>query len=290
MSAVTLSLSAVVITVRQQTPQLLYAPRDDRQIALPAAPLTLAHSTFERGIRAIVQAQTSVSVGYAEQLYTFGDLARTANSAERAVNTAYLALVREDIAAQHGQWLDLYSFLPWEDRRIGIAESRILPALSLWASGQRERLDRVAIAFGLHGSVWDSERVLERYELLWEAALLPESGTADELAQTGRAMADDSRRILATALGRLRGKLKYRPVIFELLPAYFTLRKLQHTTEALLGRALHTQNFRRLVEQGGLVEALGTQQLEARGRPAELFRFRPQVFRERPAPGVRLAV
>jgi hypothetical protein len=99
-------------------------------------------------------------------------------------------------------------------------------------------------------------------------------------------MALDHRRILATALGRLRGKIRYRPVVFELLPAAFTLLQLQRTVEALAGLRLHKQNFRRLVETAGLVE--GTGQIESRtgGRPAELFRFRREVLRERLAPGV----
>jgi len=52
---------------------------------------------------------------------------------------------------------------------------------------------------------------------------------------------------MATAMGRLRAKLKYRPVIFELLPPEFTLTELQRTVEAISGRHLHKQNFRRLV-------------------------------------------
>ena len=101
-------------------------------------------------------------------------------------------------------------------------------------------------------------------------------------------MALDHRRILATALGRLRGKLRYRPVVFELLPPTFTLLQLQRVVEALAGVGLHKQNFRRLVETGGLVEGTGRQDLATGGRPAELFRFRRDVLRERPAPGVGL--
>ena len=67
----------------------------------------------------------------------------------------------------------------------------------------------------------------------------------------------DHRRILATALARLRGKLQYRPVVFELLPPGFTLLQLQRLVEALAGVRLHKQNFRRLVERGGLVEGTG---------------------------------
>jgi hypothetical protein len=98
----------------------------------------------------------------------------------------------------------------------------------------------------------------------------------------------DHRRILATALGRLRGKIRYRPVVFELLAPTFTLLQLQRVVEALAGVPLHKQNFRRLVEKGGLVEGTGQHELATGGRPAELFHFRRDVLRERPAPGVGL--
>jgi hypothetical protein len=101
-------------------------------------------------------------------------------------------------------------------------------------------------------------------------------------------MAADHRRILATAIGRLRGKIKYRPVVFELMPPSFTLLQLQRTVEALSGVRLHKQNFRRLVEHQGLVEETGGISAETGGRPARLVRFRRAVVLERPAPGLRL--
>ena len=106
---------------------------------------------------------------------------------------------------------------------------------------------------------------------------------------TGHEMAFDHRRIVATALGRIRAKIKYRPVIFELVPETFTLLQLQRAVESLAGVRLHKQNFRRLVEQGGLVEGTGKRvRSSTGGRPAELFRFRREVLLERPAPGVGL--
>jgi hypothetical protein len=106
----------------------------------------------------------------------------------------------------------------------------------------------------------------------------------------GRAMHTDNRRILATAIGRLRGKAKYRPVIFELLPETFTLLALQQAVEAIAGVHLHKQNFRRLVLNGGLVETTGRQARQDKGRPAALFRFRREVLRERTATGVGIPI
>src|SRR5258705_7183739 len=95
----------------------------------------------------------------------------------------------------------------------------------------------------------------------------------------------DHRRIVATAMGRLRAKLKYRPVVFELLPPEFTLTELQRTVEAISGRHLHKQNFRRLVETGALVEPTGVMSTQTGGPPAPLFFLRPAVLQERPPPG-----
>jgi hypothetical protein len=96
----------------------------------------------------------------------------------------------------------------------------------------------------------------------------------------------DHRRILATAITRLRAKLKYRPVVFELMPREFTLTELQRTVEAISGRHLHKQNFRRIVETAALVEPTGETSTTG-GRPAARFRFRREVLAERPAPGLR---
>ena len=59
------------------------------------------------------------------------------------------------------------------------------------------------------------------------------------------------------AIARLRAKIKYRPVVFELLPSTFTMLELQQAIEALAGQTLHKPNFRRLIEQQDLVEETG---------------------------------
>jgi hypothetical protein len=158
-------------------------------------------------------------------------------------------------------------------------------------AARRARRVRAAVSFGVEGGQWDGERVLERYELLYELGLVAESargGAGGGTAACGPEMAFDHRRILATAVGRIRAKIRYRPVVFELVSDEFTLLQLQRAVEALAGLRLHKQNFRRLVEQGGLVEGTGRRDHHTGGRPAELFRFRREVLLERPAPGVGL--
>ena len=105
---------------------------------------------------------------------------------------------------------------------------------------------------------------------------------------TGMPMRHDHRRILATGIARLRAKIKYRPVVFELMPPHFTLLQLQRAVEALAGQNLHKQNFRRLIDQQGLVEETGAISAETGGRPAKLFRFRQSVLLERAVGGSKL--
>ena len=151
---------------------------------------------------------------------------------------------------------------------------------------------RLQQAFGVPDKTWNDEFVLDRYELMYEAGLVWEAcadGRQKEKisAQNGIAMQLDHRRILATAMSRLRAKLKYRPVVFELMPSAFTLTHVQKTTEAILGAVLHKQNFRRQLAKNELVEPTGKMS-KARGRPAELFKFKHDESQSTNLPGLRI--
>lgn len=315
-----IGLDAVIVAVTDEVPRVLTVTGARHQLAtssgrspldaLPFGPLDPQRDvTLERALRGWVAAQTGLDLGYVEQLYTFGDRYRDPaerTGGPRVISVAYLALIAERPPAGPGApgWRSIYDYLPWEDWRAGrpwLIGELIEPALRHWVEvaplrpGFPDPHERIEITFGLGGAPWDPERVLERYELLFEAELVEESrrrrlrdGTVAPQVLPGRPMAQDHRRILATALGRLRGKIRYRPVVFEMLPATFTLLQLQRLVEALSGVQLHKQNFRRLVEQAGLVEGTGRFRAATGGRPAELFRFRREVLRERPAPGVGL--
>ena len=101
-------------------------------------------------------------------------------------------------------------------------------------------------------------------------------------------MISDHRRMLATAIGRLRGKLKYRPIIFEMTPSAFTLLSLQRTVEAIVGFEFHKQNFRRSVEKSGFVKPTGETSQEAGGRPAALFCVDREGLRNHGATGLTI--
>ncbi len=286
---VAMTLDAVIVAVSNGQPRLLVVDRGGAAPALPSGPLdTERDATLELGMRRVIRAQTGIEVGYVDQLYTFGDRERGwATGRDRTVSVAYLALVKETEPPLEARWIDVYDLLPWEDQRRPSDAARaaeVRSGLARWAADDGPHHERIALTFG---PPWDGIRVLERYELLFEAGLVAERHPGlRHTDDSGRPLALDHRRIAATALGRLRGKLTYRPVVFELLPETFRLLDLQRTVEALAGVALHKQNFRRLVERSGLVEGTGERSTGAAGRPAELFRYRPSVQLERPRPGV----
>ena len=258
--------------------------------ALPAGPYESGHRSLQAGLREWVERQTHHPLGYVEQLYTFADRDRTARAGQHVISISYLGLTREAPADNvQGQWCDWYAYFPWEDRRCGtpdIITAAITPRLLGWARDDFQLRQRCALNFGLDGQAWNEDLVLQRYELLFEAGLLPEAGATAPLA--GHAMLFDHRRILATAIARLRAKIKYRPVVFELMPPTFTLLQLQRCVEAIAGRLVHKPNFRRLMEQQELVEETGETSTETGGRPAKLFRFRREVLAERAVAGTKL--
>lgn len=306
---VAITLNAVLAAVADKRPMALCVRAGDA-VGLPYGPFDPErHRTFEIGVREWVTRQTQMQLGYIEQLYTFGDKGREASgalksdaaSSNRVVSVGYLALAAETapVRAVGADWRDWYHFFPWEDWRNGEPSSlgeHILPALEAWArDGARrdEKRARIAAAFGLGGADWDDARALDRFELMYEAGIVAEAARDRGVAlsegfATGRPMLADHRRILATAIGRLRGKLRYRPILFELAPPTFTLLALQQIAEAVVGFTFHKQNFRRGIERSGMVERTGAATQQAGGRPAALFRVNPRGMRAHAMDGLAI--
>ena len=272
-----IELSAVVVTVKDNDACVLclsLAPGPGPAYALPSGPfLPHNHRTFDLALRAFVQDQTGFNIGYVEQLYSFGDDGRQALLADlstgiRAISVGYLALTpSSDFTARiKAAWVPFERFFPWEDWRApggNVALDKLRPALDAWCHRMAGdeftlRQRRVETLFPHDFSHWNEERVLDRYELLYDAGLVAEAIDATDTpasssgalkhSEAGAPMASDHRRIVATGLSRLRGKLKYRPIIFELMPEMFTLLDLQRSLEAISGIRLHKQNFRRSLE------------------------------------------
>jgi hypothetical protein len=300
--AVTVALTTAILAVRAGEPVVAIVPaQHTREEALPSGPYCpRSHRTLEGSVGAWVRAQTGVEVGFLQQLCAFAESTESGQVQEPTVSVSYLALVGPGQCSDRTQasWRSWYAFFPWEDWRLGKPDclSEILSRLEAWvsqaggpyvATAPAECRRRIRVAFGAAGVGWDEEKVLDRYELLREAGVIS-VGATPPLPRLVHPLAVDHATVLARAIGELRRAVKCRPVVFELMPEELTLFELQKTVEAVLGPHLHKQNFRRMVEGGGLVEPTGEHRLRTGGRPARLYRFRRDVLWERAAPGVRV--
>ena len=204
-----IGLTAAIVAVEADEPRILVAA--DRQgeprAGLPFGPFDpLAHRTFEIGLRAWVEAQTALNVGYVEQLYTFGDRGRHArpdDTGTHMVSVGYLALTRH-VRQRRGAPRSRRGLEPWYRFFPGRTGATAGPASSTrpscrrwaWASSRKSepprplgRRERLRLCFGVDGSPWDEEKVLDRYELLYEAGLV------EEARRDGREAACRARRL-----------------------------------------------------------------------------------------------
>ncbi len=320
----TTEVVAVLVAITDYTARVLTV---DQGKLLPNGPLMPLHRSLQAGVRQWVEEQTQQPLGYLEQLYTFVDTNRRNVDGHALVYVSYLGLVQEqETQTQQLQsqalWRDWYDYFPWENHLDGMPSmivDFIVPALLDWAGkakstvAQQRRRQRIELCWGLTEPLltnaestdmyassettidsvyerkeWVAEHVLLRYEMLYEAGLIPESPTyapspqknslpADWSQLIGMPMYYDHRRVIATAISRLRAKIEYRPLIFGLMPDVFTLSQLQQSVEALSGVRLHKQNFRRLLDSQNLVIETGQSSSAQRGRPAKLYRFRHDI-------------
>ena len=295
-------LSAVIIAVTNDEPIVRLVSAATGEARLPSADFDpREHGSLDEALRSSVLDETGLDLGHVEQLQAA--LCQPNGTARLSIGFLALAHATDDMSRTSStdtSWRSWYTHFPWEDWRRGkplILSNVVEPKLMAWIdqgnANAKHRHDCVRMLFGIDGGSWDEEKVLERFDLLAEAGLLADlrpqdtfnSGTKGHSAAPLRL---DHHRFLAMAMSRLRARIKYRPVIFDLMPPLFTLFELQRTVEAILGPHLHKQNFRRLVEHMGLVEPTDEVKTHTGGRPAKLFRFRSSVMLERCQPGVRV--
>jgi hypothetical protein len=301
--AIAINLAAAILGVRGSEPVVAALPAGNED-TLPCGPFRPGeHRTLEGGARAWVRSLGGIDVANLQQLHAETDMAPEHDAdSPHPVTVSYVALADPSQCNDRtrSMWRSWYAYFPWEDWRNGrpACLSHIIPRLHAWAaepnkpcySSVPDRERRVRIAFG-ETAGWNEEMVFERYQLLQEACLIG-SGASGQAQNGGprpaQTLASSHASILARAIGDLRRTVKFKPVVFELMQESFTLFELQRVVEAILGPHLHKQNFRRLIESCKLVEPVGEVRLRTGGRPARLFRFRPDVVLERSAPGVRL--
>ena len=207
---VVIGLSAVVVAIRDgEAAVLTVRPRDQTGggdlTGLPFGPFDPdGHRTFELALRAFVTEQTRFNLGYVEQLYTFGDRGRDAPLADlggdvaaRVISVGYLALAPAAVDTHFAgsEWRPWSRIFPWEDWRAGRphAFDAVEAALRVWAGNDLQKLARARLLFALDAAPWNEERVLERYELLYEAGLVQEAARDRGEAAPARAGAASPR-------------------------------------------------------------------------------------------------
>lgn len=153
----------------------------------------------------------------------------------------------------------------------------------LFTFGEPDRDPRTRIVSVAYYALVDLKRFSDLQVSLEDTVigrLVPAKGKASPEDLTFRgpggktlALAFDHAEILHTAVQRLRGKIDYAPIAFELLPETFTLFDLQKVHETVLGRKLNKDSFRRRLLASGQLEATGDIQQDVDHRPAALYRF-----------------
>ena len=152
----------------------------------------------------------------------------------------------------------------------------------LYSFGDPQRAPRMRVITVAYYALVDRRRfeaatrddlVIGRIDVPWEGET---GGAVDVLLERDGKTADlafDHAEILGTAVKRIRGKLDYTPIGFQLLGDTFTLLELQRVHETVLGRPLNKDSFRRRMLASGQLESAGEMQRHVDHRPAELYRF-----------------
>ena len=148
----------------------------------------------------------------------------------------------------------------------------------LYTFGRPDRDPRTRVISVAYYALVDAAR-LKPVKLTLASLRVPwkgeDGGPVEALDEGGRKLplAFDHAEMLGLVVQRLRGKLDYAPIGFELLPRQFTLRDLQTIHETILGRPLNKDSFRRRMLDSGLIAPTGKLEEDVGHRPAELYRF-----------------
>ncbi len=220
--------------------------------AIPGGFVEMDESLEEAAARELLE-ETQLSDIYMEQLYTFGDVGRDPRM--RVISVAYMALVpKEKLKPVAGddaakvRWFTVH----WEET---LAEGK--DGIRLWL--ESEDRDGIDLESGNEGIDGEEDSVMTGSEPI----CLEEED-----------IAFDHQKVIKTALQRMKNKIEYTDIAFELVGEKFTLTQLQMIYEAILGRELHKPNFRRSIAD----QVEKTEELETKcsNRPSYLYRKKKQ--------------
>lgn len=221
---------------------------DIHKWALPGGFVSMDEDLDTSAYRELAE-ETNVTNVYMEQLYTFGDVGRDKRT--RVISIAYMALIpRDNIRPIAGDDAEDVAWFSVEKIQVSDTGHEIVisnPELDL------RYVYTVDISFQKNGVV---------------SVPIPRIHATEE----NNRIAFDHIEMINTGIDRLRNKVEYMPIAFNLVPEKFTLNEIQKVYEVILGKKLVKQNFRKWVDK--FVEELDEKQEEVGHRPATLYRYR----------------
>lgn len=240
--------------------KLLLIKRGDHpclgQWALPGGFVDSQESLEEAALRELKE-ETNIGNIYMEQLYTWGDVDRDPRT--RIISASYLSLidssaleVKASDDADDAQWFTVTCRLQQEQKDVTARGYILQQYFRLSLSNHQDRLQAVVkITKTVEGKVTKISR---------------------EIVESG-GIAFDHAKIIAYGVERLRNKIEYADIAFNMMPELFTLTELQQVYEVILDKELLKANFRRKI--AGLVIETNEYTKDAGHRPSKLYRFNP---------------
>ncbi|NQX66181.1 NUDIX hydrolase [Paenibacillus alba] len=226
------------------------------QWALPGGFVTQTESLDEAALREL-KTETNVDEVYMEQLYTWGDVSRDPRT--RVISCSYMALVDGSLLevkagddADEARWFNV-SYRVLEEKKTLLGKDFVFEkVVRITLSNHTDTLEAVV-------------KVIEKYvgkAFMVEREMVVANGIAFDHAE-----------MIQCAVERLRNKIEYTDIAFNLMPELFTLSELQQVYEVTLGKELLSAAFRRKI--ANMVTETNQFTKDAGHRPAKLFRFNP---------------
>lgn len=223
---------------------ILLVKRDDypykEKWCLPGGFLNPNTETLEECAKRVLKRETNLSNIYLEQLYTFDDLKRDPRT--RVISTAYMALVDKkrltDKINPNASWFDIL-FLEEKNNTVKITLTN----------------DETMINLNIKKTL--KEKTTDRYEFK---------------SIKNHEIAFDHDIVILSGLERLKNKISYTDIVFNMMPKYFTLGELQQVYEVILNKKLLDPAFRRII--ANKVEKTDQIQTGAGHRPSALFKYK----------------
>lgn len=229
------------------------------QWAIPGGFVDIDESIEHAAYRELKE-ETNIDHVYMEQLYTWGEVNRDPRM--RVISTSYLALVpKEDLKPKAGDDAKEVSWFYIKKEKIEDKDNEESWILSLKKEGGEEEI-RYLVA-----NKFEKNGVL----LVTDTMVTPCNDNKEFLAF-------DHSQILNMALERLKNKIEYTPIAFNLVPKEFTLSQLQQVYETILGKKLFPANFRKKIKP--MVEETQLKTIGQAHRPSRLYKYKTNYERE----------